>query len=287
MDWYYGKKGHRDGLMAGSEISDAEPPKGMQIGSYEHIMWLTLTLSINYQRVAASLWNSSRLTWEDESTRWVFLPKELRKETKEKLIIALGKHGLSQKRKQDANIWWTVSNSFLDKFQGDPRKLLELYQYDAVEIYNQMQTKYKKDFPYLSGNKILPLWIRGLKEATNLDLINLENVHIPIDVHTARATLTTGCLVGNFDGNFNEFVSEAQHAWEESCKKIESKYYPLQLDEPLWNLSRLGCSNRFNGDVCPYRSECRLSDFCTANKPEAIISLGNKGKIHVSTVYPN
>jgi hypothetical protein len=248
---------------------------------------VALTLSINYQRVATSLWTSARLTWEDESIRWVFLPEELRKKTKENLIIALGKHGLSQKRNQDANIWWTVSNSFLDKFEGDPRKLLELCHYDAVEIYNQMRTTYKKDFPFLSGNKILLLWIRGLKDATNLDLINLEKVRIPIDIHTARATLTTGCLVGNFESNFNEFVSEAQHAWEESCKKKDSKYYPLQLDEPLWNLSRLGCSNRINGGVCPLRSECKLSDFCTANKPEAIISLANKGKIHVSTVYPS
>ena len=158
-------------------------------------------------RNAASLWNSAKLTWKDESTRWVFLPNELRHKTYENLIIALGKHGLSQKRNQDADIWWKVSNSFLNKFQGDPRKLFELYKYDAVEIYNQMRTKYKKDFPFLSGDKILLLWLNILKDA-NVGFINLENVHIPIDIHTARATLTTGCLVGNFDGNFNEFVAE-------------------------------------------------------------------------------
>lgn len=114
----------------------------------------------------------------------------------------------------------------------------------------------------------------------------MEKIRIPIDVHTARATLTTGCLVGDFDGQFGSFVSEAQHAWEESCKKMDFKYYLLQLDAPLWNLSRLGCSNRINGSLCPMRSECRLSKFCTANSSEAIISLSDNGKVHVDTVYP-
>ena len=55
MDWYYGDKGNRDGLRSGADITDAGPPEGMQRGSYELIMWLTLTLSINYQQVAACL----------------------------------------------------------------------------------------------------------------------------------------------------------------------------------------------------------------------------------------
>lgn len=286
MDWYYGNEGKRDGLMSGAVMPESAPPEGMRRGSYEHIMWLTLTVAIDYQRDAASLWNSAKLTWENESTRWVFLPNESRNRTYQDLVIALARYRLSQKHNKDAQIWWTVSTSFFKLFEGDPRKLLELYKYDAEEVYNQMHSKHKKDFPYLSGDKILLLWIRMLKDEANIDLANLENVRIPIDIHTARATLTTGCLVGDFDGHFQDLVTEAQHAWEESCKKTDSKYYPLQLDEPLWNLSRLGCNTRINGSVCPLSSECKLSNFCTANTPEAIISLSNREKIHVRTVYP-
>jgi len=82
MDWYYGKESNRDGLMSGAVISDGVPLEGMLRGSYEHIMWITLTLSINYQRNAASLWNSAKLTWKDDYTRWVFLPSELQNKTK-------------------------------------------------------------------------------------------------------------------------------------------------------------------------------------------------------------
>jgi hypothetical protein len=172
-------------------------------------------------------------------------------------------------------------------FEGDPRKLLELYNYNALLIYNQMRTKYRKDFPYLSGNKILPLWIRMLKDETNLELTNLEKIKIPIDIHTARASITTGCLVGNFDGNFEDLATQSQDAWEESCKCMGLKYYPLQLDGPLWNLSRLGCNNRMNGSVCPLRRECRLSKYCTVNTPDAIVSLSDRGKIQVRTQYPD
>lgn len=284
MDWCNVK---RDGLMEGTEVPGVAPPEGMQEGSYEHIMWLTLTVSIDYQRNADSLWDSAKMTWKDESTHWVFFPKELKNKTFPNLVTALAKHRLSQKHHKDAQIWQKVSNSFFNLFQGDPRKLFELYKWDAIEIYNQMRSKYKKDFPYLSGNKIILLWIILLNNSANVPLINLEKVRIPIDIHTARATLTTGCLVGNFDGDFSELAAEAQFAWEESCKKINLKYYPILLDGPLWNLSRRGCSTRANGDVCPFLGECRLSDFCTANKPEAIISLSNRGKIRVNTKYPN
>lgn len=154
-------------------------------------------------------------------------------------------------------------------------------------FFHNVKTWYWNGFYVLiHRNKICLLWINILKDA-NVNFTNLENVHIPIDVHTARATLTTGCLVGNFEGNFNEFAFAAQHAWDEACKKTDSKYYPLQLDGPLWNLSRLGCRHRINGSPCPLRSECKLSSFCTVNTPDAIISLSNRGKIHIHTVHPN
>lgn len=289
MEWYSGKDGKREGLMSSVRIKEFSPPEGVEQGSYEHIMWLTLTVSIDYQRDADALWDSARMTWKDEFTRWVFIPGEFRKKAYDDLVIALARYGLSRKPNRDAKIWWKVSNSFLNLFEGDPRKLFELYNYDAGEIYNQMRSKYKADFPYLAGasatSKILSLWLRMMEHSARVNLHNMENVPLPIDIHTAKATLTTGCLVGDFDGSFKDLVRQAQLAWQESCKKSGVRYYPLELDEPLWNLSRLGCSTRINGSMCPLRTECKLFDFCTANSPDAIISL-SKGKVQVHTKYP-
>src|SRR5688572_4669863 len=126
MDWF-SNGGQRDGFMFAVDMPESILAEGMEKGSYEHIMLLTLTVSIDYQRNATSLWKSAKLTWKDESTRWVFFPKELQSKTYENLVIALSRYRLSQKPNKDAKIWWKVSTSFLKMFEGDPRKLLELY----------------------------------------------------------------------------------------------------------------------------------------------------------------
>ena len=151
-----------------------------------------------------------------------------------------------------------------------------------------MRTKYGKMFPYLAGatgtSKILSLWLRMMRDEAGVDFTNLENVPLPVDIHTARATITSGCLVGKFVGSFNDLVIQTQEAWKEACKK--TRFYPLQVDEPLWNLSRHGCRNRSNGAPCPKRNECRLASFCTANLPESVISLSQDGITYVDTQYP-
>ncbi|MGC8910334.1 MAG: hypothetical protein ACP5O5_07150, partial [Fervidicoccaceae archaeon] len=37
--------------------------------------------------------------------------------------------------------------------------------------------------------------------------------------------------------------------------------YRLQLDEPLWHLSRFGCKSR-NGNFCPKKIVCPVNQFC-------------------------
>jgi len=290
MEWFHGP---RDGIFATlskTELQDSAPPADMTRGSYEHIMWLTLTVSIDYTRLASALWNAAKLTWTDQSTRWVFSPKEISSKSAEELVIALKKYKLSRKPINDAKNWRTVALSFLKLFDGTPLKLFELYKYDASEIYWAMRSRYAKYFPFLSGasatSKILSLWLRVMKTEANVNLKNLENVPIPIDTHTARATLTTGCLVGKCNSSFNQFVSEAQDAWIEACKRTSPHCFPYQLDEPLWNLSRLGCSKRQNGKICPVRSRCKLSSFCTAISSDAIIYPKKNGMTVVDTKYP-
>lgn len=292
MDWYNDNK--RDGVLKDADVPESRPPADVKIGSYEHIMFITFTVSIDYMRDAAQLWDSARRTWEDEETRWVFYPDKVAKRTMDmnepaELVNALAKHKLSKRRDKDAKkIWGPVALSFNRLFEGDPRKLFADLSYDALEIYCQMckRNSYHKHFPYLSGPKILPLWIRMLHTEAGIKFKNLDEVPLPMDIHVARSTITTGCLVGRFEGKFNDFAVKAQEAWREACQ--HTKYYPLQLDEPLWNLSRLGCSKRRDEEEeCPRKHECRLADFCTANDPSAIIKINaTKRNVSIRTRYP-
>ena len=283
IEWY---KIH-DGIFTGY-LPESKPPNGVSRGSYEHIMFLTLSVSLDYQRSANDLWDSARKTWESGDTSWVFSPKKVEERDEQDLVDALAKHKLSRKRNKDAKIWRRVSLSFLKLFDGDPRKLFEKYDYDAVKIFNAMRTQYGKEFPYLAGStgtqKICSLWIRMLKDEASVKFKNLNNVPIPIDIHTARSTVTTGCVSGRFDGSFSDLTDLIKKAWVEACTGMD--YYPLQLDEPLWNLSRFGCSKHINGSPCPVRQDCRLSEFCTANHPDSIISIKQNENTHIDTKFP-
>ena len=85
----------------------------------EHILFITLTVSIDYQRDADALWANSRQTYEDLETKYLFNPKMLHEKPLSEIIRDMQKYRLSQKPQKDANIWRTVGVSFYKKWQGD------------------------------------------------------------------------------------------------------------------------------------------------------------------------
>ena len=284
LQWY--KK--RTGIFSHAALPETIQPKGVVRESYEHVMFITLGVSLDYQRSANDLWDAARKTWEDKNTRWVFSPNLVAQKTMEDLVKDLQIYRLSKKMNKDAKIWRTVSLSFLELFDGDPRNMFKKFDFDALEIFNAMKNTYGKQFPYLAGStgtgKILSLWIRMMHDEAKIDFKNLNKVPMPMDIHTVRATITTGCIVGDFNGSFSELTGLAKNAWFDACENSSS--YPLDLDEPLWNLSRYGCSKISNGK-CPYIDECKLADFCVTANPQSNFSLSQNTNTSISTAYPS
>lgn len=102
-------------------------------------------------------------------------------------------------------------------------------------------------------------------------LIHLDKVPLPVDIHIARATLTTGVLEGHYIGNLEKLFPEIRAVWSESVKGLSIKGRPmiaLDVDEPLWHLSKYGCSrnrNKISGTCLVYR-RCEAKDFCILGK---------------------
>ncbi len=86
---------------------------GIVRGSYEHLMFITLVVSIDYPRDADQLWEAGRKTFKDEETRWLFFPKISRNRLSD-IAAGLRKHNLSKKPKKDPEIWQGVSNSLFE-----------------------------------------------------------------------------------------------------------------------------------------------------------------------------
>jgi endonuclease III len=95
---------------------------------------------------------------------------------------------------------------------------------------------------------------------------NLDKVPIPVDRHVARATLALGVVRGEYKGSLDRVFQIIRRAWSESVEGLSINGRPmiaLDVDEPLWHLSKYGCSERdkVNGS-CPLINVCEAKDFC-------------------------
>jgi hypothetical protein len=278
------------GVLGQKEMPEDILPPEIGKGSLEHILFITLTVSIDYQRSADDLWASSRRSYSDPQTRYLFSPEALPDAQPKSVVRDMQKYGLSRKPVKDANIWRTVAVSFYKKWQGDPRNFLADCDWDAPRIlerlkqdthlYNQRQ---RADFPYLRGNKIGPLWLRMLRDNAGVSGIrNLDRVPIPVDIHVARSTLALGIVQGDYRGKLEDLFETIRQAWFESVKGLDNGSRPmmaLDVDEPLWHLSKYGCTHRdkLTGE-CPKHSQCEAREFCIPGK----ININN-GKVELDT----
>jgi len=263
-----------NGIHGRTDMPEDITPNGVERGSREHIFFITLTVSIDYQRDAPSLWESSRKTFDDPETRYLFNPRLLHETPFNKIIEDMQKYKLSKKPRKDAYIWRTIGITFYKKWGGDPFKFFAGCSWDSVAIlkrlrtdthlYNGMQVP---DYPYLRGPKIGPLWLRMLGTMVGISqLSNLEKVPIPVDIHVARATLATGVVRGRFSGKLDEVFEDIRNVWFESVKGLRVKnreMIALDVDEPLWHLSKYGCTMRdkTTGN-CPVYDRCEAKEFC-------------------------
>lgn len=215
-------------------------PEGMKKGLDEHLLFITLTVSIDYMRDAEKLWKQSRNAWLNIIDRWIFDPRKVIENSQEELIEFFKK--IKDRRPtKDGKIWFTICKKLI-KFDGSVLKLLESLEFDAI-LVDEYLDENKKDFPYLNGYKIKPLWLRMINDTAGIRLTRIEEIPIPIDVHTARMTLK---LVFNedFDGRITPQLRErTQDAWKLILKG--TPIYPLQMDQPLWLIGKYKLLDKF------------------------------------------
>lgn len=149
---------------------------------------------------------------------------------------------------------------------------------DAEIIFCKMKVVYKKNFPNLTGNKILPLWIRMMKDVCGLKIQNINSIPIPVDVHVARATIFAGCIEANNVRTSIEKISPLiDEVWRKASNQSK-EFSKLELDEPLWTLSKYGCS-KLKNRKCPFFSNCPVKEFCVGMKKNVKVVQGEDGII--------
>jgi endonuclease III len=229
------------------------------------LLIVTLTTSLDYMRNANELWESSLKTYRDDETKWLFDPHKVAEKGDDELLKALSKHGLAKKKKRDLLIWKTISKTLSEKYSGSVKKLFEEYEFKVNRMFTDFLKNRKGEFPSLSGTKLFPHWIRSLKEKVVLPFKCVENLPIPVDVHVARATFTTGCITGKYKSKgVNETIKKKViEVWRKGLEGTE--ILPIDMFRPLWLLSKYGCHYRQDGKR-PKLKECPVKNYCVSGK---------------------
>jgi len=262
------------GIHGRTDMPEDILPEGVERGSLEQLLFITFTVAIDYQRDASTLWASSRESLRDPRTRYLYSPQALHDTPQATMTRDMQRYALAKKPTKDAWIWHTIGVSFCKKWKGDPRLFLADCGWNAPEVLRRLKEdthlergRPVSDYPYLCGDKIGPLWLRMLRDNVGVtELRNLDRVPIPVDVHVARATLALGIVKGGYSGSLGELFRPIRHAWFESVRGLSvpgREMMALDVDEPLWHLSKYGCAARdTQSGLCPHIRSCEVREFC-------------------------
>jgi hypothetical protein len=252
-------------------------PTGVQEGSPQHILFITLVVSVDYMRDADTLWAASRAAYADPETRLLFDPRGVCAVGPERTSLALRRTGIALRPTRDARAWFVICETLNTKWHGDPKRFLDDCGWHAPTVLKRLRSDTHAgrlgtgpDFPHLKGPKIGPLWIRMLRDNVGLQLAGLEDVAIPVDVHVLRATLCAGAMTGRYTGSQAEIFRRIREVWREAVRGLArhdgKPMVALDIDEALWTLSREGCSKRGNGDLGPCRPDCPARPGCVTGR---------------------
>lgn len=223
---------HRAGILGGEKMPEDENP-GLLRDSAENALYFTLPMALNYQRDSYKLWAAANRMWADGATRGAFDPAAALRMTDEDLRGRLTKYGVALQPNKHIEIWRTISGTFarqniLDFFAS--------HNFDAGKIKEYIAA-HKKDFPYLSGPKIVNYWLYVMGNYTNLPFIGREHITIAPDTHVIQASARLGLITPEMSVAA-DIRGHVAGAWARLLSG--TGILPIDVHTPLWLWSRGG-----------------------------------------------
>ena len=226
---------YKCGMLGGEVMPEDENPH-YDISSIENYLYFTLPMALNYQRNSYTLWEGANKTVQDKQTSFIFDPYKVVNSSFEDVQTALVKYKVALQKNKQTEIWIKLCNTFIDLFDGDIRKLFEMNNYDVNKIRDFI-TSHKKDFPYISGTKLVNYWLYVIMQYTDTKYINAEDLTVAPDTHVVKSTHRLGLITDEEleSANVQQIVIER---WKELFKN--TPYKPIDIHTPLWLWSRGG-----------------------------------------------
>lgn len=224
---------YENGALGATEMPEDTCPKFSTLE--EKRIYYTLPMALNYQRNSYELWKSAKNTWEDKETREVFNLEITVDFDEDELRALLVKYKVASQPNRHIYIWQKLVETIYENW-GSVTTLLQICDYDYLQVKNIVQQKFKKGFPYLSGPKIFNYWMYIMSEYGEVDLKNRSFIEIAPDTHVIQATEKLGLASGDELSNMSR--EEVSALWREVLK--ETNIDPIDVHSPLWFWSRSG-----------------------------------------------
>lgn len=257
------------GIFGARSLPGNLAPPDESAGSEAHLRFVTFTVAIDHMRNAEQLWDAARRTHADPTTRYVFDPARAAHTGLNRLVDDLVRHKLAKKPARDVQTWQAIAATLVRHFDGQVTRLLHRAEWDALRLLWMINSpRYVPGFPYLKGPKTSVLWVRLLHDHCGCKLRLLSQVPLPVDAHTAHATLQTGCVDWDtYRGPMAPLRDAVQTVWREALR--DSGHHPLHMAEPLGLLSRNGC-RKTRVWPCEYGQWCPVGEWCTPERQVAV-----------------
>lgn len=218
-------------------LAQHEVNPGLERSSRENYLYFTLPPCLNFQRSSPAMWQAALKTWEDPHTNYLFYPEKVATMDIEKVRKDLISHKLSLQPNKHTHIWVTISKTFHEYFDNDPRAVLAAGDFDAQKILTLVQKDQKQHFPYLSGPKMANYWLYILSQYTDVRLENMDYISIIPDTHVLQCSVKLGLV------DEKASSEKVAAAWKKLLH--ETHLSPVEMHPVLWNWSR----NNFQPEV--------------------------------------
>ena len=227
---------YKEGKLGGEFMPEDENPN-LEKSSKENFNYFTLPMALNYQRNSYKLWESAKKTYIDPETNFIFNTKDVINSSFEDVQRALIKYRLALQKDKQTQIWIKLCNTIENILNGDIRNLFKINNFDVNKIRKYMQIDHKKDFPYLSGNKLCNYWMYVIYQYTNINYINREALTIAPDIHVLRSSVKLEIITQKeFESSNAQILN--RYTYSEILKG--TKFTPIDIHTPLWLWGRSG-----------------------------------------------
>lgn len=223
---------YRTGVLGGEKMPEHENP-GLEKTSRENYMYFTLPMALNYQRNSYVLWECANRMYREENGK-LFESKYAAGADEEELREILVRYRVALQPNKQPQIWKRLCVTIEEKLQGDIRNLFLMNECSVKRIKGYISGN-KKDFPYLSGNKICNYWLYVMEQYTDCCFTDRENITVAPDTHVIQASAKLG-VISKEECSRSDVQNIVAARWRELLEGTE--LVPIDIHTPMWLWSR-------------------------------------------------